>query len=367
MTRALVNAGPLDSNNVGRYVSALTGLRAMAAYLVFLHHYNPATSGTIARRLFDQGYVGVSIFFVLSGFLIYHRYAESFFTQKNWSWRRYLQNRFARIFPLYALLFFLTAGISAMRGQPMSLSLFVLNITLLKGFFDEIKFSGIAQSWSLTVEACFYLLAPFLFTGLRRWGAFWLTIGLLSIGLSAWLIAKETNGWGFFGNLPFMLFYTFFGRAFEFIVGMWLAHRWHRKQMPAYRFATSSGLVILGICVIWQANVASYTVESVALIGSEFIAYNCVLPIGIGLIFLGLLNKKSIIHYVLSFPLFQALGHSSYAFYLIHLGVVANGLQQMGIRNYWLLFGLLIVIAHGLYVFIERPLYPCLSGRRLLR
>ena len=74
-----------------RMIPALTGLRAVAAYAVFLHHYNPAPAGTFGYRLFAQGYVGVSIFFVLSGFLIHYRYANNVLTGRAWSWWAWLQ------------------------------------------------------------------------------------------------------------------------------------------------------------------------------------------------------------------------------------------------------------------------------------
>lgn len=344
-----------------RYVPALTGLRAIAAYLVFLHHYNPASPGTFAYRLFFQGYVGVSLFFVLSGFLIYYRYADTYFEQKYWSWRSYLQNRFVRIFPLYALLLVITVGAGSVMGRPMSLPLSGLNVTLLKGFSDETKFSGIAQSWSLTVEGCFYLLAPPLFIGLRRWGLFWLTVGLVSIGILLWGTVGQMAWHGVFSSLPFVFFYTFFGRAFEFTAGMWLAYRWHRTQFLKYRFATLAGLLIACGCVLWQANVVIFTANPTALLWSEVVVYNYLLPITISLLFMGLNDRKSIFRYVLSRPLFQAFGQSSYAFYLIHIGVVASGLQKLGVTNTWMLFCLLILMAHSLYIFVEKPLQQCLK------
>lgn len=360
-SRANVAISTLDSARISRHIPALTGLRAVAAYLVFLHHYNPASPGTFAHRLFAQGYIGVSLFFVLSGFLIFHRYADTYFAQINWSWWRYGQNRFARIFPLYALLLFVTVSVNAALGRPIRLPILGLNLTLLKGFFEEYKFSGIAQSWSLTVEVCFYLLAPFLFIDLRRWGVVRLTAGLLGIGLLLWATVRQLT-WhgeftrGLFGSLPFMLFYTFFGRAFEFVVGMWLAHRWRQIQRPRYRFATSSGLVVLSVCVVWQASVTMLTSNPTILLWSEVVVYNWVMPVGIGVFFLGLLREKSIIRSALSLPVLQALGKSSYAFYLIHIGVIADGLQKIGVTNKWLLFGALVLVAHCLFVFIENPL-----------
>ncbi len=243
---------PAQSRKVStpvRYVPALTGLRAVAAYLVFLHHYNPASPGSVAHRLFNQGYMGVSVFFVLSGFLLYHQYADAYLDNTNWSWQRYLKNRFARIYPLYALLLVLTVGAHWLADHPMGIGLFVLNLTLLKGFFDSYKFSGIAQSWSLTVEGCFYLTAPLLFGFLRRWGAFWVTAGLIGGGLGIWAALGLLLGNDQVAPLPFVLFYTAIGRAFEFVLGMWLARQWHQQQLPAVRYPVPIGLAhYSGLC-----------------------------------------------------------------------------------------------------------------------
>lgn len=337
---------------------ALTGLRALAAYLVFLHHYNPAPPGTLAHSLVNQGYVGVSIFFVLSGFLIYHRYAHAYLSQKNWSWRRYLLNRFAHIYPLYGLLLLLTVGIQAFAGHPMSAGLFMLNLTLMKGLFEALKFSGIPQSWSLTVEVCFYSVAPFLFTGIRRWGVFRLTVGLLGFGLLLWAILSQV-----IGSLSFLLFYTFLGRSFEFVLGITLARRWHQNQLSSTECTFWFSLFIVVCCLLWQAIMYHYTTHSIYLIVSEFIIYNTILPLGIGLLLLTLIQSKKLVQQWLAHPIMQALGRGSYAFYLIHVGVVASGLQKLGVTNYGVLFGCLLVVAQGLYYFVERPLKSIVIGK----
>ena len=311
------------------YVPALTGLRAIAAYLVFMHHYNPASPGTLVHRLADQGYIGVTIFFVLSGFLIYHRYGDAYLSQKNWSWRTYLQNRFARIYPLYGVLLLATTGAYWLAGRPMSWPLFGLNVTLLKGFFDAYKFSGIAQSWSLTVEISFYLLAPFLFVASKRWGIGPVTVLLIGIGL-VWATIGQTN---WLDRLSFVWFYTFFGRAFEFMAGMWLARRWHCRRLPHIPMATWVGLFWIVACVAWQASFTAYITNQTSLLYSEVVVYNFLLPVSIYLLFLGLVTRNSWIRRFLSRPFMQLLGQGSYAFYLIHMGVVANGLQRVGITK----------------------------------
>ncbi|QIP16889.1 acyltransferase [Spirosoma aureum] len=350
-----VNVHP--SNSVGRYVPALTGLRAVAAYLVFLHHYNPVATDRGTHQLIAQGYMGVTVFFVLSGFLIYHRYAESYFSRTHWSWHLYYQNRFARIVPLYTLLLLLTSSISIAQGKPAHWFDFVLNLTLAKGFFEPYKFSGIAQSWSLTVEECFYLTAPWLFVLLRRWGPLLLTATLVSLGLFLWLTIGALNWHGLFGSFPFVLFYTFFGRSFEFVTGMWLAQRWHQDKFPRIREVTYKGLLLLCSCLGWQTYIICEIKNSEIQLGSEVVVYNFILPVGIGLLLLGLVQEPSGLQRFLAHPAMQALGRSSYAFYLIHIGVIARLVQRtVSGSNSCVLFALLVLIAHSLYTWIEKPL-----------
>lgn len=100
------------------YLPALTGVRAIAAWMVFIHHFNPLSNATNHRiaadwapeflfRFFNEFHVGVTIFFVLSGFLICFRYYDNFHFTSVW-FRKYLKNRVARIYPMYFLLTLLT-------------------------------------------------------------------------------------------------------------------------------------------------------------------------------------------------------------------------------------------------------------------
>lgn len=359
-----------QSTDTVRTIPVLTGLRAVAAWAVFLHHYNPAPAGTVAYRLFAQGYVGVSVFFVLSGFLIHYRYADGVLTGRAGSWRTYGRNRFARVFPLYALVLMLTVAVNVKMGRPMNWPLFGLNLTLLKGLFDDYKFSGIAQSWSLTVEVCFYALAPLLFVGLRRWGALLLTAALTGLGVLLWAVLAQTNGaggsiGGFWGSLPFVLFYTFFGRAFEFILGMVLARRWSPGRLPRLPFATVTGLVLMGGCIGWQTWVPTITTNADTLFWSEVGVYNYLLPIGIVLFLAGLIRERTVLGGLLAQPILQTLGRSSYAFYLIHVGILPKLLQKAGLADTgWVLFGLLVLIAYGTYEWVEKPLNHRLRFRR---
>ena len=143
---------------------ALTTLRFVAALLVFLFHFQPKT--ILWAPIATQGHVGVSLFFVLSGFLISGRYAEPF-DRGDVRLFDYWIRRAARILPLYYAVFILSQLAAAGR---VSISTDTWpEWTLTQALFGEsLHRFVIPTSWSLTVEECFYLLAPAVFA-LLRW------------------------------------------------------------------------------------------------------------------------------------------------------------------------------------------------------
>src|SRR5215831_4292959 len=152
------------------YIPQLTGIRCIAAYMVFLHHFNPVKMyhpGSFLDEFIAEFYTGVTVFFVLSGFLIAYRYMDSFTFSLRW-FLKYMKNRFARIYPMYFLLTVLTFIVLFHQqnydaANENGWMVFLANISFVRGFFDDLKFTGISQGWSLTVEECFYFLAPFIF------------------------------------------------------------------------------------------------------------------------------------------------------------------------------------------------------------
>lgn len=329
-------------------VPSLTGVRALAALFVYFHHYNPFPKSSFLYRLAQEGYVGVTVFFVLSGFLITRNYADTLRTFEER--KRFYLLRFARIVPLYWLLL---AGLYLLQwlmksGETAPFFEQLSNFLLLKGFIPTLVFSGIPQSWSLTVEMCFYAMAPLWIVWMaeRRWLAVAVLYCFFVLGL--FLLYKS--------NLTFGSFYTLFGRFFEFGAGI-CAALWMRqyKKLSSFRFKTVTalgtgiGLVIAYVLAIhWWHFSAFYT---------EWLLYNGLLPIAVGLGLIGLSTEQTFISRLLSSSLGQLLGKSSYAFYLIHIGPVAIGLQRYVSGNELMLMFLLWSIAYGLYRWVEKPLY----------
>jgi peptidoglycan/LPS O-acetylase OafA/YrhL len=178
----------LGKRNDSNYIPALTGVRAMAAYLVFISHYRDIFDGSfphILQRFFGEFHIGVSIFFVLSGFLITFRYYDKFSGLSREWFLQYLKNRVARIYPMYSLLtiaafvyYYFSKDASVIGGDKNAntnpILLLVLNITFIRGFFYQYWDTGIAQGWSLTVEECFYFSAPIIFLIAKRYGKFYI-------------------------------------------------------------------------------------------------------------------------------------------------------------------------------------------------
>jgi peptidoglycan/LPS O-acetylase OafA/YrhL len=206
--------GGLESVSAGR-VDSLTGVRAVAAILVMLTHaayttgkYNLGYTGLIYSRM----EIGVPIFFVLSGFLLFSPWVRSTAQGRDGpSVRRYAWHRVRRIMPAYVvtvlaaylLYHFRTAGPNP--GHTW-LGLF-RNLTLTQIYTDDYLFSylhqGLTQMWSLAVEVSFYVALPVLAWLLlvvlcrRQFRPVRLMIGLtaLSCITPAWLVLVHTTDW----------------------------------------------------------------------------------------------------------------------------------------------------------------------------
>jgi len=347
----------------GGYFLALTGVRALAAYMVFIHHFVPfdgVFGGINIGYILGEFHVGVTFFYVLSGFLIHHRYSEI----SNWSalnYKNYFLARVARIFPLFFLLNLFTyiILISNQPDQlPKNLASFVLNATLLKGFFSGLKFSGIAQSWSLTVEFCFYLFAPFLFTKVKNTLIYpRVSFFLLLAGFILVFIFSPLRFYGFFGDNRFMLGYTFLGRSFEFFMGCFLSSKlstWSSEKSNT-GWWTYSGLLFIALAIYLLSSFRQPTNYGVHTFPG-LLVNNFFLPVIIIVFFKGLIFEETLLHKLLSGRLFQVLGKSSYAFYLIHVGFVQQFISHTVSHNLVVIFILINLVSIGLYYGLEEPL-----------
>jgi peptidoglycan/LPS O-acetylase OafA/YrhL len=313
------------------YFPALTGIRAISAFLVYIHHYQPFPEAWVGSNIFailKETHIGVSVFFVLSGFLIAYRY----YGQISFSFRKYFINRIARIYPVYFLLTIVTF-IFIPNAFIGSYSILLLNLSFLRGFFREYLFTGIAQGWSLSVEETFYFIAPFFFSLIRktRWFLLFLPIICLVIGYVLVQIFADRSFHGFFGSNSFMLLYTFFGRSIEFVTGISLALFYLNNpiKFKSVRF-TSLGSIMIILCLAALASFSSPAYKYGVLHPFGIWINNFILPVfAISILFYGFLSETTWFSRFLSTPFMELLGKSSFIFYLIHMGVISDALLSV--------------------------------------
>jgi peptidoglycan/LPS O-acetylase OafA/YrhL len=327
----------LSRIDLKNYIPALTGVRALAAYLVFISHYAYIFDSVFPhhiQRFFTEFHIGVTIFFVLSGFLIAFRYFDNFQLTGDW-FRQYLKNRVARIYPMYFLLtagafiyYFFTREAAIVGNFPSAAGLFFMHITFLRGFFYDLNFTGIGQGWSLTVEECFYFSAPIVFFITKKYNKFYLQILVITgFGLLMVVIFRNVDWYGFFGNFTFMMLYTYFGRCFEFFIGIKLALLVRKKGLERTNKISYTYIGFFGIfaCVAIMSRLSIPMGWSAGLHNPfGIIANNYLLPICIATFFYGLITEGSNLKKILANPFVELLGKSSYIFYLIHLGYMYN-------------------------------------------
>jgi peptidoglycan/LPS O-acetylase OafA/YrhL len=160
-----VRAAPVHagSHQAGRF-GGLDGLRAVAAIFIVIHHVGFDSGSTFREPMMPylgRADIGVPIFFVLSGFLLYRPFVASLLDggATPHSYRFWLK-RMVRVYPAYwvALVVMLVLGGIAVRG-PYG---FFFSASLLHIYHPSRGISGITQSWSLGTEIAFYLALPLL-------------------------------------------------------------------------------------------------------------------------------------------------------------------------------------------------------------
>lgn len=345
-----------------KYFPALTGLRFVAASMVFFHHNNYKEKSGILFNITNELHIGVTIFFVLSGFLIAYRYCEN----DKLNIKQFFINRFARIYPVYFLLTTITFAIMFVQKIKITtlLKLYLCNITFLRGFSNEFKFSGVSTGWSLTVEEMFYCLSPFIFVLLRRKISYLILLPVLFLisGLLLGYVFTVVYPSRFFNGFLFILDFTFFGRSFEFFVGVFLAlivlrnNRTYQTNWITY-FGFVMLVLSVMVLVIFEGKTWNHNRVWSILFNNYIIPFFSVLPILYGLIY-----ENTVIRKILENRYVQLLGKSSYVFYLIHLGFIYVFLNNY-LNNRFCQFILLNIISIFIYKFIEKPLNKYIRQR----
>jgi peptidoglycan/LPS O-acetylase OafA/YrhL len=340
---------------------ALTGFRCLAACLVFVYHNRKYWRESLhpeILRLFNEFHIGVSLFFVLSGFLIAYTYGTEPLRSLK-AYLRYFSTRCMRILPVYWLIltaFYLDPAFGKMNFSWLTYSLF-------HGFSDKHNLAAISQSWSLNIEMTFYVLAPLL-CSLQKKHIMYLMGSLLLLFIGTWATGQfwySINGnpdrWLY--PLKFVISGTFPGRCLEFVAGLTLAHYIRNRKderMRKFRFNTYigfAGIFITAWCTgLFQSNTVAHGADHP---GGMILQY-LVLPVFVAIALAGLIEERTLLQRFFASRLLVLLGNASFVFYLVHISYV-----NLKLKQYFLLpdrnFVVLWLISILLYLGFEKPIY----------
>lgn len=290
---------------------ALTSLRFFAALLVFMSHLDflgRTPDGGVVTQVFNnylsEGYMGVTFFFVLSGFILSYAHAERTVNKSNYV--DFLFQRIARIYPLHVLilvLYMIFLIRPSLGGWPLYFTNLAFNASLTQAFSPEplTYFSFNAPTWSLSVEMFFYVFFP-LFMGLKtRWLAL---LAVAVVSLKLYLASALPQG-----SQHFAMYICAPLRLADFLTGILLFRLFTRMTAPSAQYATLfqalSLLSLVALLAVAQQVPQKYRYDlyylaPMALIVLAFAFQNGALANAI--------SKRPLIF----------LGQASFAFYMVH-------------------------------------------------
>jgi len=244
---------------------SLTGLRWLAAIVVFAFHISIAGwfSGkgqTWMTDLFGAGATGVSMFFVLSGFVLAWSHRPG--TDPLTFWRR----RLSRVYPLHLVAVLLALLVSATlvpqirTDDPMAL---LANVFLVSSWKSAWWQAGNPVSWSLVCEAFFYLVFPLVIVGVRKLSRVPLIAAVLLVAASTFAVPA------FAGALPEGMVWSSSPatRLPEFLLGVLLAVLMRRGEWAGARLAPALAVSVFGYYMAHSLAGTPYSLSSCTVVG----------------------------------------------------------------------------------------------------
>lgn len=339
-----------DSSRFGFYRPDIDGLRAIAILAVLCYH--------LGFTAVPGGFVGVDIFFVISGYLITRiiqdRCAQGRFSFREFYWRRALRILPA-LLPVLAFVIlvgwrvlppsdYLNTGKASVAAATYSSNFYFWRVG---GYFDtELKLNPLLHTWSLAVEEQFYLVLPLLFVAAWRFGRRWvqgLVVLAIVVSLGATVVLVERFADEMFYWSPF--------RAWELASGSTLAvYRIPTIRQRAVREAAavlSLGLMLIPCVIYGKTTVFPGPTAIPPVVGAALAIH------------VGASGRNALTH-LLSMKAFVFIGLISYSLYLWHWPLVvfskfALGWDGQGGWTALVLAPLAIACAWLSWAFVEKP------------
>ena len=307
------------------YMPGVDGLRALAVLAVFVYHFHNG-GGWL-----PGGFLGVDVFFVISGYLITSLLLSEFRREGRVDLVRFWLRRARRLLPAVGVLiavvmvlgaFFDFGQISTLRGQALASMAYVTNWDLIlshQSYFQEFARPSLFRHlWSLAVEEQFYLLWPLVFAAcMTRFGHRRLLVGVIAGAIASSLLMAIL----FDPANPNRVFYGTDTRATPLLVGVALAFFWHPERLkPRTGTLAPAALDAIGALGLSMVVITFLTVHDYdrSLYHGGFL----LLSIWTAMLIAALAHPAAHIGRTLGSPGMRWLGVRSYSFYLWHWPVL---------------------------------------------
>ena len=358
-----------------RYITGLDGIRAIAVIMVLAYHLKLA--------LFKSGFLGVTVFFVLSGYLITgilisEVEEEGTIDLKNF-WLRRIRRLVPAVMSMAVVIIFVSAVVNRIiftKGCKDFLAS-VLGFNNWWQIFNKVSYfeaagvtSPFTHCWSLAIETQFYLIYPLILLGIYKlaksrgegrakrgllFAGVTLLLALISVILMIVLFDPQQDA--------SRVYYGTDTRAFSLLFGALLAILWEYRMVP--RRLSASVNMVLG-----SVSFAVLLVMTIAINGSSNFWYRGGQFFGTILTVLmvyAVSGRKTWLSRFLSNPVLKWIGDRSYSIYLWHYPIIL--LISKGIKASWWItlieIVLSVVLAELSYRFIETPIRHGIIGEYL--
>ena len=333
MSERAAHSGPLEmiipASKKTPYYPALDGFRTIAVGAVFVVHYMPP--------ILPYGWLGVQMFFVLSGFLITGILADT--SSDRFRFKNFYVRRALRIFPLYYGVLTLWACISLLTHGSFS-RYYLLWPVYLQNFFwlitrgsvSDVLFTGsghafamIGHLWSLAVEEQFYLLWPLVVFAVRdrkRLMQVCCALIALRLGLAAYWQTYLTPA-----TLSLRIIYTMLPTQWDgFLMGGLLA-LWLRGK-PSPHIQARSGIIAAGAVLFYGGLLALVHLRPELIRGQNAFDFRSGFQATIGmplcnlasvLVILAILRQGTWAYRICNLAPMRSLGRVSYGLYIYHM------------------------------------------------
>ena len=340
------------------YRPEIDGLRAIAVGAVILYH---SKINFLNSEIFQGGFIGVDIFFVISGYLITSIILQELKITNDFSFKNFYERRARRILPVLLLVILTSIPFALLILMPGSLVNFsksvIYSLVFSSNFFFH--FSGqiygaesgllkpFLHTWSLSVEEQFYIIFPliifFLFKRFNK--------NIFSFLIVTFFLSLLIAIWGS-KNYPSFYFYALFSRGWEVLAGSLLAYfeqtlgRRSKKKKINFIFPIIGLILILHSFLFFDDTMRHPSLITISPI------------IGVCLL-IWFSNENEIITKILSSKIFVGVGLISYSLYLWHYPIFAfsriTGVIEADAFKKIILASIIFLISILSYFLIEKP------------